>query len=193
MIDKIVDEINRALSYDLYFSALSLTLTLPDVCGRAEYPSYGVTARYISWYDEYIGQYEICPCDDCKETQMPYLSGEVVYNLRNSLLHQGTPNIDSSKIKASTNQLDEFALVIEKKNDFDIYSDASSVTSLNQGKSTHRTYRVSIRRLCFIITRCAKNYYEKNKEKFDFINYNIIDMDEEVTKIINNETNAHLL
>ena len=179
MINLLVNEINEALSHNLYFAALSLTLTLPDICGRAEYPSYGVTARYISWYNEYIGQYEICPCDDCKETQMPYLSGEVVYNLRNSILHQGTPNIDSTKIKETSNQLDEFTLIIEKKNEFDIYSDASSVITTNRGKDTHRTYRVSIRRLCLIITRCAKNYYNKNRDKFDFINYKIIEWDKE--------------
>jgi hypothetical protein len=120
MIDRLVDEINDALSHNLYFAALSLVLTLPDICGRAEYPSDSVTKRYISWYNEYIGQYDRCPCDDCKEAQMPYLSGEVVYNLRNSFLHQGTPNIDSSQIKDPSNQLDEFTLVIEKKNEFDI-------------------------------------------------------------------------
>lgn len=62
---------------------------------------------------------------------MPFLSGEVVYNLRNSFLHQGTPNIDSSKIKDPANKLDEFTLVFEKKNEFDIYSDASSIVNSN--------------------------------------------------------------
>lgn len=67
------------------------------------------------WYDKYIGQYEQCPCEICREAQMPFLSGEVIYNLHNSFLHQGTPNIDSSKIKDSGNKLDEFILVFEKK------------------------------------------------------------------------------
>lgn len=101
MIEKLIKEIENALSHDLYFAALSLALTLPDICGRAKYTTANVTARYISWYNEYIGQYEQCPCDACKKAQMPYLSGEVVYNLRNSFLHQGTPNIDSSKQKSS--------------------------------------------------------------------------------------------
>ena len=46
---------------------------------------------------------------------LPYLSGEVVYNLRNSFPHQGTPNIDVSKIIDSANKVDEFTLVFEKK------------------------------------------------------------------------------
>ena len=68
MIEKLIREIDNALSHDLYFAALSLALTLPDICGRAEHPTANVTARYISWYNEYIGQYEQCPCDACKET-----------------------------------------------------------------------------------------------------------------------------
>lgn len=180
MIDKFIDEINEALSHNLYFAALSLVLTLPDICGRAEYPSAGVTKRYITWYNEYIGQYDRCPCDDCKETQMPYLSGEVIYNLRNSFLHQGTPNIDSSQIKDPSNQLDEFTLVVEKKNEFDIYADSSSIIESSQGKIEHRAYRVNIRRLCMIITLSAKSYYNNNKDKFNFFNYKILDRNKEI-------------
>lgn len=177
MVDKLIDEINEALSHNLYFAALSLVLTLPDICGKAEYPSCSPTKRYVAWYNEYIGQYERCPCDDCNEAQMPYLSGEVVYNLRNSFLHQGTPNIDSSKIKEPSNQMDEFVLVLEKKNKFDIYSDSACITESNQGNIEHRSYSVNIQRLCLIITRSAKKYYGKNKEKFDFFNYKILDQD----------------
>lgn len=108
---------------------------------------------------------------------MPYLSGEVVYNLRNSFLHQGTPNIDSSQIKNPSNQLDEFTLVIEKKNEFDIYSDAAGITESSQDEIKHRSYRVNIRQICMIITLSAKSYYAKNKDKFDFFNYKILDWD----------------
>lgn len=183
MVEKLVEEINEALSHNLYFAALSLVLTLPDICGRAEYPSAKVAQRYISWYDEYIGQYIHCSCNDCKEAQMPYLSGEVVYNLRNSFLHQGTPNIDREKIKEPANQIDEFILVIEKENDFDIYVDASSLTESNYNNDKHRSYRVNIRRLCLIITRSALAYYKENKEKFNFIKYQILDWDKELERM----------
>lgn len=55
MIEKLIEEIDNALSHDLYFAALSLALTLPDICGRTEHPTANVTARYISWYNEYMG------------------------------------------------------------------------------------------------------------------------------------------
>ena len=109
---------------------------------------------------------------------MPYLSGEVVYSLRNSFLHQGTPNIESEKIKATENKIDNFSLVIESKNEFDIYSDASGIWN---GKI--RTYRVNIRRLCFIIGANASAYYKENKSKFDFFNFTIIDWDQKIEKM----------
>ena len=106
-----------------------------------------------------------------------------------TIFNEGWGQFNSDAIYHKAKELDSTRLYdstsgwfAQKENDFDIYSDASSVTSSNQGKDTHRAYRVSIRRLCFIITRCAKNYYEKNKEKFDFINYNIINLDEEIAR-----------
>ncbi len=186
MIEKLVADINKALDNDAYFSALSLALTLPDICGKAKYPNKRVGERYIEWYDEYVGQYEQCPCDECDKVKVPYLSGEVVYSLRNCLLHQGTPNIDSSKINDSANKVDKFTLVIEKKNEFNIYADSSSVCTSYAGNDctgTTRSYRVNIRRLCLILTLCARGYYRENKEQFNFFNFTVMDWDEEVEKM----------
>lgn len=184
MLNRLIEDINLALDNEAYFSALSLVLTLPDICGKAKYPTEKSTRkRYIDWYDEYVGQYEQCPCEACKETKMPYLSGEVVYSLRNSFLHQGTPNIDNSKIKEDSNQIDTFTLVIEKKNEFGIYSDASSIVYSNQTKDSRKSYRVNIRRLCLILTLSAKSYYNKNRKKFAFFHYNVLDWDKEVSTV----------
>ena len=72
-----------------YLAALALSLTIPDICGKAEFPEYGNTQRYIEWYMKYIGQYEKKPLP-IKALQLPdedyidlyihppYLSGEVV-------------------------------------------------------------------------------------------------------------------
>ena len=100
---------------------------------------------------------------------MPYLSGEVVYQLRNSFLHQGTPNVDKNKIRNEFNKLDKFTLVIEKKNEFDIYADASMVCM-------ERLYMVNVRRLCLILTLTAKRYYETHKDEFDFFEFSVLDM-----------------
>ena len=199
MLLKLIEDMNKALDHDCYFSALSLALTLPDICGRAKYPAEQSTKkRYIDWYDEYIGQYERWP-EEAGET--PYLSGEVVYQLRCSFLHQGTPNIDSSKIKEECCQIDDFVLAVETKKEFIAYVDSSSVTeNWHNEKSGHskesgqvtRSYQVNVRRLCLIISRCAEAYYEEAPENFNFFHFRIVDLDEqrrEMNRI--RELNAH--
>lgn len=179
MMLRLINDVNKALNAECYYSALALVLTFPDICGKAEYPNERSTKkRYIDWYDEHIGKYEQCPCEQCQNMPMPYLSGEVVYSLRNFLLHQGTPNINADRIKDNNNKIDCFELVIETKKPFDIYGDAAGI--YNGGI---KTYRVNVRRLCLIICATARAYYEANKDKFDFFNFAIIDWDAEVEKL----------
>ena len=59
MIKRIVDDVNKALDHNAYIAALTLALTIPDICGKAYYPELGNKRRYIKWFDEYIGQYEL--------------------------------------------------------------------------------------------------------------------------------------
>lgn len=40
------------------------------------------------------------------------MCGEIVYNLRNTFLHTGFPNVDSNKVKDEANQLDRFILIL---------------------------------------------------------------------------------
>ena len=63
MLLKIIDDVNKALDAECYFSALSLVLTIPDICGKAEFPEKGPTRRYIDWFDKHIAKYEQCSCE----------------------------------------------------------------------------------------------------------------------------------
>ena len=174
MVQRLVDDIRAALDNDLYFVALSTALTLPDICGKAAYPRLSTTNRYKKWYNKEIGRYEKNPHQASKE-EMPYLSSEVIYSLRCSLLHEGNPNLNNPKLtnKNASLPIDHFVLKTEKKNEFDIYSDSSSVSDFGQYK---REYTMSIRRICLIICCVAEDYYKDNKEKFHF-NYEILDWD----------------
>ena len=175
MVNRIIDEINISLENGCYMAALSLALMLPDICAKAKFPNEKSNKkRYVDWYDEYIGQYEIAPDQD-EENQMPYLSGEVVYSLRNSVLHQGTPNIADGK-----GNINKFVLVVQRPNGFKIYADTSAIITHNGDiANAIREYRVNIGRICLIITATAKKFYSDNKEKFNFFNYTVIDMDKE--------------
>lgn len=172
MIIRLVQDIRKALENDLYLVALNSALTLPDICGKAARPNEQSTRkRYILWYDEEIGKYEKCPKD---KDEMPYLSGEVIYSLRCSLLHEGNPNVNNASLR--TNQpIDHFSLIVEKAKPFDIYSDTSKITQF--GNKKVREYRMSVRRICMILCMAAESYYKENKDKFHF-NYKVIDWDE---------------
>lgn len=89
MIEQIVKEINICLENECFLSALGMALTLPDICGKAAYPTDNTTKRYIKWTNKYISAHE--KDDSPYRDDMPYLSGEVLYNLRNSFFHQGKP------------------------------------------------------------------------------------------------------
>lgn len=178
MLLRLIEDMNRALDENCYLAALSIALMLPDICGKAEFPDEGTGKRYKGWFDKYVAPYEKSPFNGEDNTEMPFLSGELVYQLRNAYLHQGNPNIEKASVKEECNKIDHFQLVIERKNEFDIYADASGVRD-----DGYRSYRLNIRRLCLIIGKTAAGYYKANKEKFDFLTYSILDWDEEIAKM----------
>ncbi len=168
MLNRIVDEIDHCIKNECFIAALSLALTLPDICGKAEYPKASDTQRYIQWYNTYIGQHEkpSHPYGD----DMPYTSGELVYNLRYSMLHQGTPNVDLKKIKEERCKIDRFVLVISSVYD----SGYSRVSNIGTNKS-FRELNISLIDLCKKICNAAKKYYSENENKFDFFKYSLED------------------
>lgn len=176
MILRIIDEIEKALSHDLYFAALNLALTLPDICGKAEYHDLRTGERCKKWYDENVGVTEKPPKCTEDEPEMPYLSGEVVYSLRCSLLHEGNPNLQKNGKRPIP--IDRFSLVIQSEQPFRIYGGEESCVMTSPDGTEVRSYRVNVRRLCMVLCLCAKGYYKENKDKFDFYNYELIDWDE---------------
>lgn len=164
----LIDEIESCLENELYLAALSLALTLPDICGKAEYSTTSsIAGRYIGWYNKYMEQYHQGTSPYAAD--MPYLSGEVVFNLRNSMLHSGNPNIDSKKVKQEQCQIDQFELCFEKS-----FSGDTSCVAYGAGmKIVKRQYSVNAYLLCYRLCRAAKEYFQNNKEKFNFFNYNV--------------------
>ena len=81
MLIKLVEDIERAIEHECYFSALALALTLPDICGKAEYPELKVGERYKKWCQKYI-----CPIrskEDPYSGDMPYLNEDMIFSLCN--------------------------------------------------------------------------------------------------------------
>lgn len=158
MVEIYVNDIENALKNKSYFSALAMSLALPYICGAAEYPNETSTAkRYIEWYNKYLGEYM---SDDSGN---PYLSGEIVYNLRNTFLHAGSPNIDSNKIKDEANQLDRFILILGDGTEI-----WSATLFINTSIVKLRTMIVDVTYLCKTICDRSLWYYKNNTNKFHF-------------------------
>lgn len=167
MIDVYVEDIRVSLQNRCYFAALALTLTLPDICGAAEYSGEtAVAKRYIGWYDKYLGDYMAASGKE------PFLSGEIVYSLRNMFLHSGEATVNAGKIKEEANQLDRFQLVLGDGKD--LWSMTMLVAS---PIVNYRAIQVEVTYLCQTICDCALWYYQNNKEKFSF-NFSVITQEE---------------
>lgn len=168
MLNKILSDIEKALENECWLSALALTLTIPDICGKAEYPCDKVTDRYKKWCAEYFSKYET----DGEEPTMPYMNEELLYSLRNSFLHQGTPNVDIAKVKAECCKVDKFVLSID---DSPFIGGSSLIDYDKNNNISYREIEVNVIMLCKKLVAVAKGYYRDNAEKFNFFDYTLTD------------------
>lgn len=167
----IISEIRRSLDNECFYAALSLALTLPDVCGKAEYGEIGTGNRYKKWCKRFVCAQE--NTDDPYSVDMPYLSEEILYSLRNALLHQATVDIDVDDIHEERCKVDEFTLIITERNSYD-----SGTSSVSYGKNLEivgRTQEISIKHICYVICNATEKYYCENTQKFNFIRYKVVD------------------
>jgi len=77
-MEMIFREIERALDAQLYYSAIAMAVTLPDVCAALEAGNGRTSAeKYKAWYRANVGQaYGFLKDEDC-------------YSLRCGVVHQG--------------------------------------------------------------------------------------------------------
>jgi hypothetical protein len=74
----LLEQIRGALHNNLYYCALFVSLSMPDICGAMESSDGQATKdKYIKWFDDYIGS-----------KYRNFLVGEDCYDFRCSLLHQ---------------------------------------------------------------------------------------------------------
>jgi hypothetical protein len=94
-----------------WYSALSMALTFPDICGKLEDPTKHSTPRYIGWFATYIApKYSVTLYGGRVEQ---FLSGEDCYALRCAFLHQGTMEIVGQRVQDA---LDAFVIITPPSN-----------------------------------------------------------------------------
>ena len=93
-----IEATKAAVAAGNWYAALTIALTMPDICGRLEDPSKGSQARFVGWYDRYLLK---CYQFEVGSSQMlhTFLCGSDCYALRCAFLHQGEFGIDDQSAR----------------------------------------------------------------------------------------------
>lgn len=178
MISEMIKEIRIALQHELYIIVLAAALTLPDICGQAEYrQDKKVKSRYTKWLQVYAASRKF---GEHQNGLIDSLTANDIYKLRCSFLHQGSSNIDT---------LEYFELVkidSYKASQFQIFSERKLCD--DDRKPGSRIISVNIVTLCELLCNSAEEYYDTNKGKFGFVNFNLVNTNYRTARIfgINN-------
>ena len=90
---RFTDAGRQALSTDNWYAALSLALTIPDICGSLEDPGPNKSGpRYDRWCTKWlVSRYTMFASSDAPQV---LLSGKDHFALRCSLIHSGSTEIE---------------------------------------------------------------------------------------------------
>jgi hypothetical protein len=170
-----VDEIQKALEYGLYECALTLAMTLPDICAKVAFKDdqhfykegkWLVGESYKQWFEDYVSIYFNNDFPIQNENIKYGFTGEYLkftseycYHLRCFLLHEG--NIEG--------------IAFEKKADGVIYlfgltelSACKSEQLYSNGKLASKGIEINIRELCNGIISGVERFYMKvDSDKFE--------------------------
>ena len=93
-MENFVEALEISLTSKNWYSVLFISLTLPDICGKVDYPEAGSKQRTISWFKKYIEpSYTVTSHNSDKV----FLSGTDFYALRCALLHEGQDDISTQR------------------------------------------------------------------------------------------------
>jgi len=96
-MEKIIQSIENSLKNQNWYSALVLSLILPDICAKLEETGESSSSRYPKWFNKHLG-----------EKYHGFLSGDDCYALRCAFLHEGSSNIEEQRAKDA---LDRFVFL----------------------------------------------------------------------------------
>lgn len=91
-----IEALERSIKDRNWYSVLFISLTLPDICGKVEYPNKGSKARTVLWFDRYLGSINKSVIGG---KEYVFLGGSDFYALRCALLHEGKSDITSQSAK----------------------------------------------------------------------------------------------
>lgn len=84
--------IQSSLESQNWLAALTMTLTLPDMAGWAQYPKLAAGERYRRWFNENLRRYYT-------HNEVEFLSASDCWALRCSFLHSGQDDVSDERAR----------------------------------------------------------------------------------------------
>ncbi|PDZ96302.1 hypothetical protein CON36_22695 [Bacillus cereus] len=166
-MNKLIKEIMSSLDNKNYLSALALTLTLPDICGKIAYPEIKeVGKRYAQWYNEYIHKFE----NPDGIQNVDRFDGEAVYKLRCNFLHDGSSDL-REYMKGKYNQTESKDFVFELTDTMTSYCKSWE----DNEEDCSIRIRIGVIDFCRKMCLAAEAFYSKNSKQDIFNNIIISD------------------
>ncbi len=157
MFTDIITDIEKALAAEAYLSALALSLALPDICGKVEFPNIKSNKeRYIKWYDSCITAHDYpSDFDDVQK-----FDGAKCYKLRCSFLHAG--EVDQ------LDGIDKFSLKISARRHSAYYGGSFYKVAKDHVGNEKYDIELDVAQLCFKIYHCANGFYKSHPDPSAF-------------------------
>lgn len=188
-----IEEIKKALKNDMPESAMALTLTLPDICGRVEEKcpeeerSKNVGKRYINWIKKHIpdNSFNVNPEEALSDfrnsaglnlPKFPTLTPEAIYQLRCHFLHSGDVAIESEKC---VEDMDHFVLRKIGSGDFTdedgigVSSGFSCYVEIDENGKKIKHYEIDVGYFCGVIIEAVEKFYNDCEEKDAFVDHKV--------------------
>jgi hypothetical protein len=163
-MEKRIQEARNCLDNGLYEVALTLVLTLPDICGQAEYPVLKkVDERYTKWIDDFVDSKVLYDQFFDAVGDFKHLESQDIYKLRCVFLHSGDQNISNDTIDCFNLVRPDGLGAEEGKASFGY---KYGIENQPDG-SVKNTAQIDIKYLTEMICNAAGKYY-KSKSPTDF-------------------------
>ena len=146
---RLVNDINRCLDSKIYLAAFSASLIVPAICSQVECSEISDTKeRYIKWCNIYL------PCADRGPDSdgMAYLTGEILWNIKEKLLSEGNVDVYG---KYEDFNLQKLVLRIEERKALDIYCDVFG----------ERDVTTNVTKFCADMIYQAERCYQQHEEE----------------------------
>ena len=101
-MDNFIKALERSIETENWYSALFISLTIPDICGKIDEPNESSSKkRTINWFDKYLLKtYTI----NSRGQDVVFLNGSDFYSLRCSYLHEGRDDISEQRAREVLNK-----------------------------------------------------------------------------------------